>query len=257
MLIKILGCGPSVGVPVIGCRCNICVERKPMNCRTRSAILVEHNDTKILIDFGVDIKNQLLRENISNLSAVILTHDHADHVNGIDDLKVFSFINKKPLKLYSDHSTISAIEQRFSYMFKSPDKNDFWGNQRLETVNIDFDTTIEIEDLKIQFFRQHHGRIDSLGIRIGNFVYSNDLVSFPKSSYQYLYNIDTWIIDCLESNTTLAHAGLSDIKLWVEQFKPKKVFLTDMDHSMDYYELINNLPSNISPAYDGLHFEVD
>ncbi|MCC2646735.1 MAG: hypothetical protein K0R02_800 [Rickettsiaceae bacterium] len=256
MLVKILGCGPSVGIPIIGCNCKICKSESPFNKRTRSAILIEDTDTNILVDFGADIRMQLIREKVEKLDAAILTHDHADHVNGIDDLKVFSFWTKQPLDFYSDKHTLNAMINRFPYMFKSPDANDKWGDQRLKPIEIDFFSKIYIKNVAIQFFKQHHGRIDSLGFRIKNFVYSNDVIDFPKESEQYLENIDIWVLDCITETTSPAHSGLQDVLRWVDKYKPKQVYLTNMDHTIDYEELRRNLPEGILPAYDGLKFNI-
>ncbi|MDF2965065.1 MAG: hypothetical protein K0Q51_453 [Rickettsiaceae bacterium] len=256
MRIKVLGCGPSVGVPVIGCDCKICNSDSPYNKRGRSAIIIENESSKILVDFGADIRTQLLREKVKNIDAVILTHDHADHVNGIDDLKIFSYINKKPLDLFSDPITVKAMIERFPYMFKSPDENDKWGDQRLNAIEIDFFSKINIGAVEIQFFKQEHGRIPSLGFRVNNFVYSNDVIGFPQESEKFLENIDIWIIDCITETTSPAHSGLEDVIRWAEIYNPRQIYLTNMDHTMDYNELVRKLPKAILPAYDGLTFTI-
>ncbi len=256
MLVKILGCGPSVGVPIIGCDCNVCTSTSPYNKRGRSSILIENKDKNILVDFGADIRSQLLREKVKNIQAAILTHDHADHVNGIEDLKIFAFYNKHPLNIYSDKVTLESIQSRFYYMFKSPDPNEHWGSQRLRPQEIDFFSKVNIEGVDIQFFKQHHGRIDSLGFRINNFVYSNDLITFPQESEIYLQNIDVWVLDCIEEGSTAAHSGLVDIIKWVEKFKPKQVYLTNMNHTLDYDEFRKKLPAGVLPAYDGLTINI-
>ena len=255
--VTILGCGSSVGVPVIACDCEVCSCIEPKNRRTRSSLLIKSSSGKnLVIDFGADMKTQFLRENIIKLSAAILTHDHADHVNGIDDLKIFSFINKKPLEIYSDKKTIDSIANRFSYMFNSVDPNDHWGVKRVCGKEILLNSTIRICDMDISFFRQNHGLIDSLGIRINNFVYSNDVIAFPKESEKFLENIDIWLLDCLQYQNTKAHSGLEEVLKWNEIFKPKKIYLTNMSHRIDYNNIKKDLPKNIEPAYDGMNFSI-
>lgn len=254
--IKILGCGSSVGVPVIACECKVCKEKLEKNIRTRSSIIISWQEKNILVDFGADIKHQLIRENIKNIDAVILTHDHADHVNGIDDLKIFPFRNKKPLELYADPISLKSIQEKFFYMFNSPDKEDYWGNKRLNPNIVNYEETHNIEDVEITFFKQHHDLVDSFGLRIGNFVYSTDIISFPSESEKFLHNIDLWLIDCLEYKATKAHCGLEDILIWQEKFKPKMIYLTNMGHKIDYYKIQKELPNNIMPAYDGLTLEI-
>jgi phosphoribosyl 1,2-cyclic phosphate phosphodiesterase len=255
MNVTILGCGSSVGVPVIGCNCDICSLTEPKNKRSRSSILIETPlGEKILVDFGADMREQFLHHKISKISAAILTHDHADHVNGIDDLKIFSFINKTPIVIYSDKIALNSIALRFPYMFESQDAEDHWGRRRVEGIEVQYDSTTTICNTKIAFFRQHHGFIDSLGIRIGNFAYSNDVVEFPKESEKYLENLDIWVIDCLHYTRTKAHFGLEDVLKCNEKFKPKKIYLTNMSHSIDYNKIKTEIPENIEPAYDGLSF---
>ena len=255
--VTILGCGSSVGVPVIACKCEVCSCSEPKNRRTRSSLLIKSpSGENLVIDFGADMKMQFLRENITNLSAAILTHDHADHVNGIDDLKIFSFINKHPLDIYSDKKTINSIASRFPYMFDSLDPNDGWGTKRISSKEIFFDSTSRICDIDISFFRQNHGLIDSLGIRINNFVYSNDVIAFPKASEKYLENIDIWLLDCIQYQNTKAHSGLEEVLKWNEIFKPKKIYLTNMSHRIDYNNIKKDLPKNIEPAYDGMNFPI-
>lgn len=256
MQVTVLGCGSSVGVPVIGCNCEVCLSDDIKNKRSRSAIIIEDKQKRILVDFGADIREQLIREKIKQLDSVILTHDHADHVNGIDDLKIFAFYNKKPLPIYSDSRSLEYITARFFYMFNSPDKHDHWGMQRLTPHEINYDQKYEISGMNLQFFRQHHGRIDSLGIRIGDFVYSSDVVDFPETSEQYLYDADIWMVDCIEYQNTLAHAGLESILKWNEKFRPQKMILTNMSHKFDYNVIKSELPTNITPAYDGMKLKL-
>ena len=258
--ITILGCGSSVGVPVIGCNCEVCSLIEPKNKRSRSSILIETASTesteKILVDFGADMREQFLHNKISKISAAILTHDHADHVNGIDDLKIFSFINKAPVTIYSHKITLDSIEKRFSYMFQSQDAEDHWGRRRVRGEEVSYNSVSNICGIDVTFFKQEHGLIDSLGIRIGNFVYANDVVNFPIESEKYLENLDSLVIDCLGYQTTKGHFGLEDVLKLNQRFKPKKIYLTNMSHKFDYNKIKMELPENIEPAYDGLSFNV-
>jgi phosphoribosyl 1,2-cyclic phosphate phosphodiesterase len=257
MNITILGCGSSVGVPVIACNCAVCSSPEPKNNRSRSSILIETpSNEKILVDFGADMREQFLRHKISKISAAILTHDHADHVNGIDDLKIFSFINKKPITIYTHKITLDSISNRFPYMFESQDAEDHWGKRRVEGKEVCYGQETNICGIDVAFFRQNHGLIDSLGIRIGNFAYSNDVVEFPAESEKYLENLDIWVIDCLHYERTKAHFGLKDVLECNEKFKPKKIYLTNMSHAIDYNKIKTEIPKNIEPAFDGMNFEV-
>ncbi|WP_375326456.1 MBL fold metallo-hydrolase [Candidatus Tisiphia endosymbiont of Nemotelus uliginosus] len=245
--VTVLGCGASLGVPVIGCECNICTSQSNYNKRTRSSIYIDDDNSQILIDFGFDIKDQLIREKIKKIDAAILTHDHADHVSGIDNLRVFPFIQNKPLAVFSDHATISRTEARNQYLF-APEK--------LIAKPIDFFTKCTINTIEVQFFRQNHGSIDSLGIRIGDFVYSSDVSDFPVESNDFLQDIKVWILDCISYKSNDHHAGLDKILRWNEQFKPQQILLTNMNHFIDYHEIIKILPPNIKPLYDGYRLVV-
>lgn len=247
--VTILGCGSSTGVPVIACDCTICSSDSNYNKRTRSAIFINDEQTKILIDFGPDIKNQLLREKIRQIDATILTHDHADHVGGIDELRIISFIQNRPLEVFTDAETATIIENRYQYLFMENTQYNL--PQRLVSKPVDFYSKVKIGSLDIQFFRQNHGPIDSLGLRIGDLVYSSDVVDFPEQSKQFLQNIKFWILDCLDYKSNAYHAGLDKILQWQEEFKPEKMFLTNMNHNIDYHEVIRQLPANIIPLYDG------
>ncbi len=245
--ITILGCGESLGTPRIGCDCSVCISNSNYNKRTRSAIFIESEDAKILVDFGFDIKNQLIRENISEIDAAILSHDHADHVSGIDDLRVFSFIQREALNIYTDNATAKKIEERYNHLFSS---------KQLILKPVDFYEKFYVKNTEVQLFKQDHGDIASLGVKIGNFVYSCDVADFFAESKDYLFGLDVWIIDCKEYSSNYRHAGLDRIMEWNKQFKPKQIFLTNLSHKLDYYELKANLPPHITPLHDGLRFKV-
>lgn len=242
LVIKILGCGSSAGVPVIGCNCSVCSSTSPYNKRNRSAILVSGIDTQILVDFGFDIRHQLLKAKVHKLDGAILTHDHADHVSGIDDLRIFYYLSNSPLKIYTDFNTGNKIKNRYHYLFD---------NNLLELSSIDFYSKVRIKNLELQFFKQNHGNIDSLGIRIADFVYSNDIINFPEESEQFLKNINTWVLDCVDYISTNIHSGLDKVLKFNQKYQPQKILLINMSHTIDYYAILEKLPANIKPLYDG------
>jgi phosphoribosyl 1,2-cyclic phosphate phosphodiesterase len=249
MEVKILGCGASLGVPVLACNCNVCASHSMYNKRLRPSILIRNNDTQILVDSGPDIKRQLMREQITQLDAVILTHDHADHVSGLDELRVFSFFNKEPLKIYTDYNTARRIMAKFGYM----------ADEKKITMHEleDFTTEVQINSINLQFFRQHHGVIDSLGIKLNKFVYSNDVIEYPISSEKFLYNLEDLVIDCMDYTSTKAHSGLDKVLEWNKKYQPKRMWLTNMSHSIDYQEIKTHLPNNIKPLYDQKIIKID
>lgn len=251
--VTILGCGASLGVPVIGCDCSICLSNSKYNKRTRSAIYIKDENSQILVDFGFDIRNQLLREKINKLDCAILTHYHSDHVNGIDDLRVFTFMQGKPFEIYTDHDSTAKLHTKFDYLF---DNKLFKLGRLFTTQSVSFFDKIKINTIEIQFFRQHHGPIDSLGLRIGNFVYSPDVIDFPPESEVYLKDIKIWILDCMDYKSNTNHAGLDKVLEWREKYKPEQILLTNMRHTIDYHEITKMLPNNVKPLYDGYKFTV-
>lgn len=246
--LTILGCGSSWGVPVIGCKCTVCRSHKPENKRARSSVLVSDHATNLLIDFGFDIRNQLLKMDVDRLDAAILTHDHGDHVSGIDELRIFKILHNHVPKIYSDHSTIDLITERYRYLFDSG---------VLEAQKLDFYSSISFGNIKVNLFKQDHRVMDSIGIRIKDTVYTNDVVAYPEESKKYLENAKIWIIDCVDYESTDNHLGLKQVLELHEEFKPKKVYLTNLSHLFDYDELKSQLPKNIEPAYDGLTINIE
>lgn len=247
--VTVLGCGASLGVPVIGCECDICISDSPYNKRTRSSILFTKNKQNVLVDFGLDVRNQLIRENIKMLHSAILTHDHADHICGIDDLRVFRRNRDSPLPIYTDAHTADIVRDRYRYMLHE---------DHINLVDLpDFECNQKIAGIDIQFFRQNHRNIDSLGIRIGDFVYSNDVIKYYDESHQYMENAEIFLLDCIDYTSTDAHFGLDDVLKIVERYQPKQTYLINMSHNLDYFKLQKELPDNVQPAYDGMSFEVE
>lgn len=242
--LTILGCGSSWGVPVIGCKCKVCTSDSSYNKRNRSSIIIQSDTTSILVDSGFDIRTQLLKFNINRLDALILTHDHADHVCGLDELRVFHDLHgHKSLDLYTDHNTLDIITHRINYLMR---------RKVFNPIGIDFESEHIIGDIKIQFFLQDHGSMDSIGMRIGNIIYTNDVIRYPEESKKYLYKADVIIIDCVDYKSTPTHVGLPEVIQWYNDFKPKQMYLTNMSHDIDYFEIQKILPEGIMPAHDGL-----
>ena len=248
MEVIILGCGFSLGCPVLACNCNVCTSNEKYNKRMRSAIIIRDHLSIILVDFGPDIKTQLLINNISKLDAIICTHDHADHTSGIDELRIFGYNAQKPIPLYSTAETSLSLQRKHGYLFRQ----DQGVGPFLEKVEITTYDKIKINNIEIQLFDQIHGENTSLGMRINNFVYSNDITNFPENTLPFLKNIDCWVLDCVDYKNTSAHSGLEDVLAWRERFAPKQIYLTNLGHNLDYNKLLKELPKNVQPAYDGI-----
>ena len=244
---NILGCGSSFGVPVVGCKCLVCKSDSKYNKRLRSSIIINHNETKILVDSGFDIKKQLINAEIDYLDAAVLTHAHADHISGIDELRIFFYIHGKPLDLFVPEAIFSYVVSTYSYLF----------DKKQLKINVikDFET-VKIKNAVLQFFPQIHGSIQSLGIRAQDFVYSCDISAIPLESEKYLSNINVWVIDCMSYKPTVNHAGLETVLEWNKKYKPQKIYLTNMSHNIDYHQIVTELPSHITPLYDGFKIKL-
>lgn len=244
--INVLGCGSSLGVPVIGCSCQVCISDKIYNKRSRCAALIKKDNTTILIDAGPDIRNQLLANKVTHIDAVIITHAHADHINGLDDLRVFG--RDKPLGVYSSYETIKYIQNTFQYLIDS-------NIITLHTCN--YYHSINISNIIINLLRQNHGNIDSVGVLIENFAYVNDVAYFPAETLEMLRASKYWVVDCIDYNSNQKHCGLDKVLSWAEEFSLDKAYLTNMSHRLDYYKLLEELPKNIEPSYDGLKIKIE
>lgn len=187
MRVTILGSGGSTGVPVIGCNCPVCTSDDPKNNRTRVSILLEANGKNILIDTSPDLRNQALRFGVNHLDAVVYTHGHADHVNGMDDLRAYNFITQKPMPIYADSKTLEQLKAQFSYIFL-PSTAPIWYRPAVEPHLIATDPLRPFEVCGVEFtpFLQLHGKGTSLGFRIGNFAYSTDVNGLPPESMEAL-----------------------------------------------------------------------
>lgn len=257
MKVTVLGCGASSGVPVIGCDCTICTSANPKNRRTRVSILLESEHTKILVDTPPDMREQVLRNRIKTVSAVIYTHAHADHIGGIDDTRSFNYYNNAPLDIYSNRETLDEIQQRYPYMFQQPTENRaLWYKPSLNPILFEPPQVYMIGDIEIRPFWQMHGQSRTLGLRIGNFAYTTDTNGFPEDTLSMLKGIDVWLVDCLRYKPASTHAHLNMSLGWIEQMKPKQAYLTHMNHELDYDVLAKELPKHVMPAYDGLVINV-
>ena len=257
--ITILGCGSSGGVPRVGIGWGDCDPNEPRNRRRRCALLVERlsedgGRTAVLIDAGPDLREQLLSVNCHTLDAVLLTHDHADHLHGIDDLRGIVLRNRHRLPVYMDQRTSEGVLMRFRYAFYAEEGSGYppiFSHHELVAGHI---TTIHGKGGPIDFlpFDVHHGSMDALGFRIGDVAYTPDVHDIPPVSFSALQGLDVWIIDALRYTKHVSHFNLDDALLWIERLEPKRALLTNMHHDLDYATLCNTLPDSIRPAYDGL-----
>lgn len=271
--VRILGSGSSGGVPRFGGAdgtgdWGACDRDEPKNRRTRCSVLVErahgehgfhHNaTTSVLIDTSPDMRNQLLDAKCSHLDGVLFTHDHADQSNGIDDLRVFAISQRKRIPVHLENSTSGNLLTRFAYCFEQADGSPYpaiLDNRGMPAMGEELEIDGPAGPISATPFMQYHGSVNSLGFRIGAMAYSSDVVGLPEESFDMLQDLDLWIVDALQPTPHKTHAHLDMALDWISRVKPKRAVLTNLHVSMDYQTLINNLPKNIEPAYDGLTLE--
>lgn len=252
----ILGCGGSMGVPQIGCECVVCKSDNPKNKRLRASILIESETTRVLVDASPDLREFALKHKFHTLDAVIITHPHSDHFSGIDDLKPM-FINsgRTPIDTYMLQNTFDSIGKSYTYIFKNT-QSKIYKPILKEKIVEEFDT-IEIGDIKIQLFPQHHGQeMISLGLRVGDFAYSTDVHKISEKSFKVLEGIKTWVVDCLRYHYSPSHSHYENTMNWIERVNPEQSYFTHMAHEIDYDEMSKILPDGVSPAFDGLKIPI-
>jgi len=252
----ILGCGSSAGVPRIGNDWGACDPENPRNRRRRCAMLVErisaNGTTRALIDTGPDLREQLLSADVSSLDGVVYTHSHADHVHGVDDLRVVVYNLKTRLKVYADGATANALVSRFGYVFVQPEGSAY--PPILDLHNIDGPVTISGAggDIVLKPFRSKHGRIDALGFRVGGLAYLPDVSEMYEESWAAVQGLDIWVLDALRREPHPTHAHLARSLEWITRAAPRQAVLTNMHIDLDYEAVKAETPDNVVPAYDGM-----
>jgi phosphoribosyl 1,2-cyclic phosphate phosphodiesterase len=258
MRITVLGCGSSVGVPVLGGKWGNCDPSDPRNRRRRCSILVEHDGFTLLVDASPDLREQLLDAEVRRLDAVLLTHGHADHTHGLDDLRPMFWEMGGPLDVYADRETLDEMTGRFDYMFHQAPKSPPHFRPPLVAHEINL-KPFELGGLRIQPIRQDHGASgESLGFIFNDrFAYSTDVAYMTDAELARLSGVELWIVDCLREAEATAHSFLSRTLSWIDTVRPGRAYLTHMTSDLDYAKTLARLPAGVEPAYDGLVLELD
>lgn len=252
MKITFLGTGTSTGVPEIGCTCEVCTSKNPKDKRLRTSAYVEVNGKTILLDCGPDFRYQMLRSGITSLDAILVTHEHYDHVGGLDDLRPFS--HEKGVDIYAEDYVTDAIISRIPYCFR---KNKYKGipNLNLHAVREPFMAA----GLEVTPIRVLHGNLPIFGYRIADLAYITDMKTIPEEEYEKLKSLDVLVINALRKDEKHpTHQGLYQALELVERVSPKQTFLTHMSHKIGLHDEIEKaLPDNVRLAYDGLTYQID
>ncbi len=258
----ILGCGSSMGVPRVALGWGSCDPNNPKNRRRRCSLLVERAQgpgtvTRALIDCSPDLRLQLLDAEVDWIDGVLITHEHADHTHGIDDLRPLFVKKRHRVPVYMDEPTSRAMHARFGYCFMTPPGSEYPPIAQERRLTPGRAVAIEgqggpIEALPVL---QEHGDIPSLGFRIGNVAYSADIKGLPPDSIAALGGLDVWIVDALRHAPHPSHLNLEEALAWIARLKPRRAILTNLHSDLDYEALRKSLPPNVEPAYDRMQFQ--
>ncbi len=257
--ITVLGCGSSPGVPRIGNDWGACDSGNPKNRRLRTALLVERFSaaggvTRVLVDTGPDLREQMLSADVDWLDGVFYTHPHADHIHGIDDLRAFAIVKRRRVDLYMDDQTAQRMHEAFRYCFETPAGSAYPPIVNDHRIVAGEPVTIEGEGgpIPVLPYRQIHGSIDSLGFRFGGLAYSPDISVLPDETVPQLADLDIWMVDALRYTPHPSHYSVSEALEAIERVKPRRAILTHLHIDLDYATLSAELPAHVEPAYDGM-----
>ncbi len=253
--ITLLGTGTSQGIPVIGCTCRTCQSTDPKDKRLRTAAFVQAGDLGLAIDLGPDFRQQMLNNKFSNVHAVLLTHEHNDHISGLDDIRPINYIYDREIPIYGSARSLLEIRRRFIYAF---DHEYFYpGKPRVSGVVIN-DQPFTIGHSEIIPIPVDHGDLSIYGFRIGNLGYITDAKTIPESSMDLLQDLDVLILNSLRGRTHPTHLNIEEAITLVDILKPRQTFFTHMSHEMGLHQEVNTiLPDHIRLGYDGLRVVVN
>lgn len=251
--ITFLGTGTSHGIPVIGCECEVCQSPEPFDKRLRSAVLIDYKNTKIAIDCGPDFRSQMLREKVKHLDALILTHEHRDHIAGLDDIRVFNYKKNGPFDIFCHHRVADNIRQGWSYIFQP---NPYPGIPSINFSYIDRDS-FAVGELHIEPVKLIHYKLEVLGFRIGNFAYLTDVSAIPDESFEKLKGLKAVVIGALRQTPHISHFSLSQAIEAANKIKADRTYFIHMSHDMGlHHKVQQQLPPNMYLSYDGLQLSI-
>lgn len=255
----ILGCGNAAGTPSIGNFWGNCDPDEPRNVRTRPSVAVRAGDTVVVVDTGPDFSRQINRENLADVNAILYTHAHADHLHGIDDLRVLRNRHKRVIPIYGLPETLDEIEERFAYLFRTGGEGIYPRVVEPRPFEqADYGREYKFEDVSFIPFQQMHGTCTSLGFRFGDVAYSTDMLDLDDDAFKALEGTKTWIVDgagyIFHKNPV--HATLKRVYELNERVQAEQVYLTHLTQLMDYQTLKRELKDGYEPAYDGLRITI-
>jgi phosphoribosyl 1,2-cyclic phosphate phosphodiesterase len=252
--ITFLGTGTSQGVPVIACECAICQSSDPKDKRLRASILVETSANTIVIDAGPDFRQQMLNAGVKRMDAILLTHEHKDHIAGMDDLRAFNFKSQAAIDIYAEERVQAAVRNEYAYVFS---ENHYPGVPRMELHNID-NYNFEIRGDVIIPLRVFHYRLPVFGFRIGDMAYITDANYIPEETKEKLIGVKYLVINALRKEKHISHFSLDEALGLIREVSPRKAYITHIGHQMGKQAEVNReLPVNVTLAWDGLEVACD
>ncbi len=248
--VVILGSGTSHGVPMIGCACGVCASCDPLDKRMRASVFLRHGDMNILIDTSPELRLQCVANGVTNVDAVLFTHHHADHVVGLDDLRRFNWINKKPMPCYGSRRTLEALRTMFSYAFAAASDSPH-SRPRLELCEIRTEPfnvgAVEVIPIPLM-----HGPLPVLGFRVGRFAYCTDCSFISEDSFGLLEELDVLILDALRIDPHPTHFNIEQAIVAAQRIGAKQTYFTHIAHQIKHADVSSTLPEGIHLGYDGL-----
>lgn len=255
MKLTFLGTGTSQGVPIIGSNHPVCLSRNSKDKRLRCAAMLSWGGYNYVIDVGPDFRQQMLTHKVQKLDGILITHEHTDHIIGLDDIRPFFYKEKKDIPLYAEDRVFGELQPRFKYIFDS--QNNYPGTPNVSLRPIFSGHPFIVGGKEIMPIRVIHGNLPILGFKIENFMYCTDVKTVPESSLTYFENLDILVINALREEEHWSHFTLDEALAFIAKVKPKKTYLTHISHLLGFYdEVSKKLPQNVYLAYDGLVLEV-
>lgn len=252
--ITFLGTATSIGVPVIACDCEVCRSSNPKDSRLRSSVLIEIGDTTLVIDCGPDFRQQMLTHKVNRIDALLLTHEHRDHVGGLDDVRGFNYSQRESVSVYCEQRVVDNLKKDFSYIFAD---QKYRGVPELSLHYIN-DEKFSVKRVDIEPIRVMHHKLGILGFRVGSFAYITDASFIAEEELVKLEGLSVLVVNALRKSPHFSHFSLDDALAVIDRLKPKDAYITHISHLMGLHDAVNReLPPNVRLAFDGLVIELE